>query len=66
VPQDPVLFNDTIMSNVRYARLTANDEEVYDACRAAAIHDKILSFPDGEPALHLHDFLLALTVYCRI
>jgi ABC-type multidrug transport system fused ATPase/permease subunit len=54
------------MSNVRYARLTANDEEVYDACRAAAIHDKILSFPDGEPALHLHDFLLALTVYCRI
>jgi ABC-type multidrug transport system fused ATPase/permease subunit len=64
VPQDPVLFNDTIMSNVRYARLTANDKEVYEACKAAAVHDKIMSFPDGEPALH--DFLLALTVYRRI
>jgi len=34
------------MDNVRYARLDATDEEVMDACKAAAIHDKILSFPD--------------------
>ncbi|KAF2716406.1 putative ABC transporter [Polychaeton citri CBS 116435] len=46
VPQDPSLFNITIMENIRYARLDASDEEVKDACRAAAIHDKIESFPD--------------------
>jgi ABC-type multidrug transport system fused ATPase/permease subunit len=46
VPQDPSLFNISIMENVRYARLDATDEEVKDACRAAAIHDKIETFPD--------------------
>ena len=47
VPQDPTLFNDTVMANVRYARLDATDEEVMDACKAAAVHDKILTFKDG-------------------
>ncbi|KAJ4148500.1 hypothetical protein LMH87_002966 [Akanthomyces muscarius] len=47
VPQDPLLFNATIMENLRYARLSATDEQVYDACRSAAIHEHILSFPDG-------------------
>ncbi|KAI9692673.1 MAG: hypothetical protein M1820_009467 [Bogoriella megaspora] len=47
VPQDPLLFNTTIMENMRYARLSATDEEIEDACRAAAIHSKILSFPRG-------------------
>jgi len=47
VPQDPSLFNETIMGNIRYARLDATDEEVFDACKAAAIHDKIMSFTDG-------------------
>lgn len=47
VPQDPLMFHDSIMNNIRYARLTASDEEVYNACRAAALHDKILAFPDG-------------------
>ena len=46
VPQDPALFNVSIMDNVRYARLDATDDEVKDACRAAAIHEKIESFPD--------------------
>nr|POF18481.1 heavy metal tolerance protein [Quercus suber] len=46
VPQDPSLFNASIMDNIRYARLDATDDEVMDACRAAAIHDKILTFPD--------------------
>ncbi|KAF2250456.1 P-loop containing nucleoside triphosphate hydrolase protein [Trematosphaeria pertusa] len=46
VPQDPALFNQTIRQNVRYARLDATDEEIEDACRAAAIHDDIMSFPD--------------------
>ncbi|KKY14362.1 putative heavy metal tolerance protein [Phaeomoniella chlamydospora] len=47
VPQDTVLFNETLMYNIRYAKQDATDEEVYAACRAASIHDKILSFPDG-------------------
>ena len=47
VPQDPSLFNDTIMANVRFARLSSKDEEVIEACKAAAIHDKILTFSDG-------------------
>ncbi|KAF2870322.1 heavy metal tolerance protein precursor [Massariosphaeria phaeospora] len=47
VPQDPALFNQTIRQNVRYARLDASDAEIEDACRAAAIHDDIVSFPDG-------------------
>ncbi|KAK4619468.1 Heavy metal tolerance protein [Fulvia fulva] len=50
VPQDPALFNTSIMENIKYARLDATDEEVKEACRAAAIHDKIESFPDGYKA----------------
>lgn len=48
VPQDPMLFNDSIMNNIRYARLSASDAEVYGACKAAAVHEKIMSFPDGK------------------
>ena len=47
VPQDTVLFNEDIMYNLKYAKPDATDEEVYDACRAASIHEKILDFPDG-------------------
>lgn len=47
VPQDPLLFNASIRENLRYARPSATDEEIYQACRAAAMHDKILSFADG-------------------
>ncbi|KAH8168446.1 ABC transporter domain-containing protein [Sarocladium implicatum] len=47
VPQDPILFDDTIMNNVRYGNITATDEEVFEACRAACIHDKIEGFTDG-------------------
>lgn len=32
------------MDNVRYAKLDASDEEVHDACKAAAIHDQIMGF----------------------
>ncbi|EAW06580.1 ABC transporter ATP-binding protein [Aspergillus clavatus NRRL 1] len=47
VPQDPLLFNASIMENLRYAKPSASDEEIYNACRAAAIHDKILTFAKG-------------------
>ncbi|KAB8274682.1 P-loop containing nucleoside triphosphate hydrolase protein [Aspergillus minisclerotigenes] len=47
VPQDTILFNDTLLYNLLYARPQATMEEVYAACRAASIHDRIMSFPDG-------------------
>ena len=47
VPQDPHLFHDTVMANLRYARPGASAEEVADACRAARIHDLITRLPDG-------------------
>ncbi|KAN0072852.1 P-loop containing nucleoside triphosphate hydrolase protein [Elaphomyces granulatus] len=46
VPQDASLFNTSIMENVRFARLDASDDDVMAACKAACIHDKIMSFPD--------------------
>ncbi|KAL3653190.1 ABC transporter B member 25 [Castilleja foliolosa] len=46
VPQDTVLFNDTIFHNIHYGRLSATEEEVYDAARQAAIHDTIVNFPE--------------------
>jgi ATP-binding cassette subfamily B protein len=45
VPQDTVLFNDTVLYNIRYGRTEASDEEVIEAARAAHIHDFIESLP---------------------
>lgn len=45
VPQDPGLFNDSILKNVKYGKLDASNDEVYEACKAACIHDKIMTFP---------------------
>lgn len=47
VPQDTVLFNRDIRYNIRYGRVTASDDEVEDAAKAADIHGQILSFPDA-------------------
>lgn len=47
VPQDTVLFNATIMYNLLYASPNATENDVYDACKAANIHDSIINFPDG-------------------
>jgi ABC-type transport system involved in Fe-S cluster assembly fused permease/ATPase subunit len=47
VPQDPILFNQTIMQNLQYAKLDATEEEVQAACKAVALHDKIVSFTKG-------------------
>jgi len=51
VPQDLVLFNDTVGYNIRYGRLDATDEEVRQAARHAAIHDQIEGFPEGYDTL---------------
>jgi len=45
VPQDTVLFNDTILYNIRYGRPEASDAEVIEAARAAHIHDFIETLP---------------------
>ena len=47
VPQDTVLFNDTIYYNIAYGRDNATREEVEQAARDAKIHDFILSLPQG-------------------
>src|SRR5712671_3365815 len=46
VPQDTVLFNDTILYNIHYGRPSASPEEVVDAAKAAHIHEFIESLPD--------------------
>jgi ATP-binding cassette, subfamily B, heavy metal transporter len=47
VPQDTVLFNDTVFYNIAYGRPEASREEVEAAARAAKIHDFITSLPEG-------------------
>ena len=47
VPQDTVLFNDTIYYNIAYGRHGATPAQVEEAARAAKIHDFIVSLPDG-------------------
>ena len=47
VPQDTVLFNDTVRYNIAYGRPGASDHEVHEAARAARIHDFIQASPKG-------------------
>ena len=47
VPQDTVLFNDTVYYNIAYGRPEATREEVIEAAKAAKIHDFIESLPEG-------------------
>lgn len=46
VPQDTILFNDSIIYNILYAKPSASDTEAFDACRAASIHERILGFAE--------------------
>lgn len=47
VMQEPYLFNDTIEANLRYGSEDATYEELVEACKAAYIHDFIMSLPDN-------------------
>ncbi|GAB4185699.1 MAG: ABC transporter ATP-binding protein/permease [Thalassobaculales bacterium] len=47
VPQDTVLFNDTVYYNVAYGRPSASPAEVEEAARLARIHDFVTAMPDG-------------------
>lgn len=44
VPQEPSVFDLSIMQNLKYAKPDCTDEEVYAACKAARIHDQIMKF----------------------
>ncbi len=47
VPQDTVLFNDTVYYNIAYGNPDASEAEVHAAAKAAKIHDFVMSLPDG-------------------
>ncbi|HYH22396.1 MAG TPA: ABC transporter ATP-binding protein/permease [Azospirillum sp.] len=47
VPQDTVLFNDTVFYNIAYGRTGASPAEVEQAARLAHIHDFVMALPDG-------------------
>jgi len=47
VPQDTVLFNDTIRYNIAYGRPDATEEEIIEAAKLAQVHDFVLRMPDG-------------------
>jgi ATP-binding cassette subfamily B protein len=47
VPQDTVLFNDTIYYNIAYGRPDASPAEIEEAARMARIHDFVMGLPDG-------------------
>jgi len=47
VPQDTVLFNDTIRYNIAYGRPEATEEEIIEAAKLAQVHDFVLRMPDG-------------------
>jgi ATP-binding cassette subfamily B protein len=51
VPQDTVLFNDTIRYNIKYGRITASDREIEEAARMAQIEPFIRQLPDGFNAM---------------
>lgn len=47
VPQDAGAFNRSIMDNIKYGKLDATEHEVHEACKAVALHSKIMSFSNG-------------------
>jgi ATP-binding cassette subfamily B protein len=47
IPQDPSLFNRSLLENIRYGCLNATEAEVYEAAEKAHIHDFIMSLPQG-------------------
>lgn len=59
VPQDTVLFNNTIFYNIEYGKIGSTSDEVFEAARNADMHERIQSFPEryetkvGERGLRL-------------
>jgi subfamily B ATP-binding cassette protein MsbA len=51
VPQEPMLFDDTVRANIAYGRLGASQEDIIEAARSAAAHDFIMQLPQGYDTL---------------
>lgn len=51
IPQQPELFNRSLMDNIRYGDTTASDEDVYKAAQLAKCHDFISQIPEGYQAM---------------
>jgi len=47
VPQDTVLFNDTVLYNIAYGRPSASRDEIETAAKLASVHDFVSTLPDG-------------------
>jgi ATP-binding cassette subfamily B multidrug efflux pump len=47
VPQDTLLFSDTIRANIAFGKLDSTDEEIEKAARLSQIYDEIMGFPEG-------------------
>ena len=47
VPQDTVLFNDTIYYNISYGNPEATEEQIHEAAKSADIHNFVINLPDG-------------------
>jgi ATP-binding cassette subfamily B protein len=47
VPQETILFSDTIRENIAFGRLDATEEEIEEAARIAQIYDEVMSLPEG-------------------
>ncbi|CAG7835547.1 unnamed protein product [Allacma fusca] len=71
VPQDTVLFNDTIQYNIKYGRIESDDADMIEASRGAHIHDKICTFPQrydttvGERGLKLMAHRLSTVIHAN-
>lgn len=47
IPQNGVLFNDTVGFNLKYGNLNATQQEIEDIAKKCHLHDKIMSMPNG-------------------
>lgn len=47
LPQQPIIFNESVFENVRYMKPSASEEQVIEACRKAYAHDFVMDLPDG-------------------
>lgn len=47
MPQDTVLFNNTIKYNIQYGKIDAPEADIVAAAKYADIHERILTFPDA-------------------
>ncbi|KAH8695679.1 P-loop containing nucleoside triphosphate hydrolase protein [Talaromyces proteolyticus] len=46
IPQDPQLFNNTILENIRYTNKHTTDQDIYKACKAVELHNRFISLPE--------------------